>query len=88
MHDKRLLSLILHSKVAYFRFSARWLAHSAWKGLLHDRYSVFRKARASKTGIQFKGSGIPLTIEIRNPRSTEKESGIYNLEFVIHSVES
>ena len=31
-------------------------------------------------GIQLKESGIPLTIGIRNPSSTDKESGIYSLE--------
>ena len=41
-----------------------------------------------ESGIQLKKSGIPLTIEIRNPSSTNKESEIYCLESGIHSVES
>ena len=39
-------------------------------------------------GIQLKETGIPLTVEIRNPSSAEKESGIQHLESRIHSVES
>ena len=41
-----------------------------------------------KSGIQLKKSGIPITIEIRNPSPTNKESEIYCLESGIHSVES
>ena len=40
-----------------------------------------------ESGIQLKKSEIPLTIEIRNPSSTYKESEIYCLESGIHSVE-
>ena len=40
------------------------------------------------TGIQPKESGNPLTIEIRNPSSTENKSGIQYLDSGIHSVES
>ena len=38
--------------------------------------------------MQLKKSGIPLTIEIRNPSSTDKESEIQYLESGIHGVES
>ena len=41
-----------------------------------------------ESGIQLKKSGIPLTIEIRNPSSTNKESENYCLESGIHIVES
>ena len=41
-----------------------------------------------ESGIQLKKSGIPLTIKIRNPSSTNKESEIYCPESGIHSVES
>ena len=41
-----------------------------------------------ESGIQLKKSEIPLTIEIQNPSSTNKESEIYCLESGIHSVES
>ena len=37
--------------------------------------------------MQLKKSGIPLNIELRNPRSTGKESGIQYLESGIHGVE-
>ena len=46
------------------------------------------KSWTRESGIQLKKSGIPLTIDIRNPTSTNKESEIYCLEFGIHSVES
>ena len=46
------------------------------------------KSRTRESGIQLKKSGIPLTIDIRNPSSTNKESEIYCLESGIHSVES
>lgn len=39
-----------------------------------------RKSWALETGIQHKESGIPLTIGIGDPSSTDKESGIQNLE--------
>jgi len=41
-----------------------------------------------ESGIQLKESGIPLTIEIRNPSSTDKESGIQYFESEIQGVES
>ena len=43
---------------------------------------------ALDSGIHFKESGIPLTIRIQNPSSTEKEFGIQHLESGIHGVES
>ena len=43
---------------------------------------------ALQSGIQLKESGIPLTIAIRNPSSTDKESEIRYLESGIHRVES
>ena len=43
---------------------------------------------ALENGIQLKESGIPLTIGIRNPSSTDKESRIQYLKFRIHSMES
>ena len=46
------------------------------------------KSRTWAFGIQLKKSGIPLTIKIRNPSSTNKESEIYCPESGIHSVES
>ena len=39
-------------------------------------------------GIQLKESGIPLTIGIRNPSSTDKNSAVEYLESGIHSLES
>ena len=42
-----------------------------------------------ESGIQLKESGIPLTIGVRNPSATDKEStGIQYLESGIHGVES
>ena len=46
------------------------------------------ESRASEKRILFSWFGIPLTIEIRNPRSNEKESEIQNLEFGTQSVQS
>ena len=46
------------------------------------------KSWALKSAIQLKESGIPLQIEIRNPRFTDKESEIQYLESEIHCVES
>ena len=46
------------------------------------------KSRTWAFGIQLKKSRIPLTIKIRNPSSTNKESEIYCPESGIHSVES
>ena len=43
---------------------------------------------ALESGIQHKESGIPLTIVIQNPSSTDKGSRIQYLESVIHSLES
>ena len=43
---------------------------------------------ALESGIQLKESGIPLTIEIRNQSSTDKESGIQYFESEMHGVES
>ena len=43
---------------------------------------------ALESRLQFKEFGIPLTIGIRNPSSTDKESGIQYLESEIHVVES
>ena len=40
-----------------------------------------------ESGMQLKKSGIPLTIKMRNPRSTGKESKIQYLESGIHVVE-
>ena len=39
-------------------------------------------------GIQLKEYGIPLTIGIRNPSSTDKKSAVEYLESGIHSLES
>ena len=41
-----------------------------------------------ESGVDPKESGIPLTIGIRNPSSTDEESGIQALESGIHDVES
>ena len=38
------------------------------------------KSWALESGIQLKGSGIPLTIGIQNPSATDKEPGIQYLE--------
>ena len=38
--------------------------------------------------LELKESGIPLTIKIRNPSSTDKETGFQYLESEIHGVES
>ena len=46
------------------------------------------KSWALKSVIQLKESRIPLEIEIRNPRFTDKESEIQYLESEIHGVES
>ena len=40
-----------------------------------------RESGASEPGIPFDKSGIALTIEILNPRSTNMESGIHRVEF-------
>ena len=44
--------------------------------------------RDKVSGIQLKESGIPLKNAIRNPSSTDKQSGIQYLESRIHRVES
>ena len=54
----------------------------------HVRESRFRSPENLESGIQFKEFGIPLTIEIRNPSSTDKESVIQYLESGIHGVAS
>jgi len=41
-----------------------------------------------KSVIQPEECGIPITIEIRNPSSTDKKSGVQYLESGIHGVES
>ena len=41
----------------------------------HVRESRFRNPENLESGIQLKESGIPLTVEIRNPSSTDKEFG-------------
>lgn len=46
----------------------------------HARESEFRNPDVLGSGIQLKEGGIPLTIEIQNPGSTEKEFGIRNPE--------
>ena len=53
----------------------------------HVRESRFRSPENLESGIQFKEFGIPLTIEIRNPSSTFKESVIQYLESGIHDVD-
>ena len=53
----------------------------------HVRESRFRNPENLESGIQFKEFGIPLTIEIRNPSSTDKESVIQYLESGIHGVD-
>ena len=40
---------------------------------------VESRSWALETGIQLREFGIPLTIEIRNPISTDKECGIHSL---------
>ena len=47
-----------------------------------------RKFLAVNPAILVLESGIPLTIGIRNPSFTEKESGILYLESAIHALES
>ena len=46
------------------------------------------KSWALESGIQLKGSGIPLTIGIQNPSATDKEPGIQYLESGIWNSES
>ena len=53
----------------------------------HVRESRFRSPENLESGIQFKEFGIPLTIEIRNQSSTDKESVIQYLESGIHGVD-
>ena len=58
-----------------------------WKGFQNPGNFCFWNP-ALDSGIRLKESGIPLTIGIRNPRSTDKKSGIQYQESGIHSVES
>ena len=59
---------------------------------IHEILPPESNSWALESGIQFKESGIPLTIGIQNPSSTDKDwnpvSGIWNLESGIHGVES
>ena len=50
-NDKR-LSLILHNMVAYFRFSAAWLAHSTGERFVPWKIFHIPESRASETGIR------------------------------------
>ena len=59
-----------------------WNSES-WKNLLWNPESW-----ALESGIQLKESGIPLTIGIRNPSFTDKESGFQYLESGIRDEES
>ena len=56
-----------------------------WSGFRNQRNFCLwnMDSWASESGIQFKGSGIALTIGIRNPRSADIESGIHSVEFRI-----
>ena len=83
---------ILRVKTRRLRYTSlhvrQWNPESSEKLFLWNWKSRSWESWTWESGIQLKKFGIPLTIEIRNPSSTNKESEIYCLESGIHSVES
>ena len=83
---------ILRVKTRHLRYTSlhvrQWNPESSEKLFFWNWKSRSWESWTRESGIQLKKFGIPLTIEIRNPSSTNKESEIYCLESGIHSMES
>ena len=77
--------------VWYCRWLAQKVVHEKldWRMCFASRKGIrIPKSWALESGIPLKESGIPLTIRIQNPSSTDKETRIQYLESGIDSVES